>query len=116
MDLIVSDNSVLKDGKDMRAIAELASSFSPHGLVEQVVRRADAGLYSERAGVRNPHILLATTGQLPSTARLAMELHSAGATVGLIAPRRHPAWSLDLMSHRATFRASAPQRTSSSNA
>jgi hypothetical protein len=53
MDLIVSDNSVLKDGKDMGAIAELA--FSPHGLVEDVVRRADTGLYGERAGVRNPH-------------------------------------------------------------
>jgi carbamoylphosphate synthase large subunit len=111
MDLIVSDNSLLKNGKDMRGIAEVASSFSPHGLVEDVVRMADRGVHNEQRGVRNPHILLATTGQLPSTARLAMELHSAGATVGLIAPRRHPAWALDLMSHRATFRASAPQRS-----
>src|ERR1700710_3001716 len=54
---------------------------------------------------QNPHFLLATTGQLPSTARLAMELHDAGARVSLIAPKNHPGWALDLLSHRKTYRA-----------
>jgi hypothetical protein len=77
-----------------------------------VVRVVDMGVYSEQVAVRDPHILLATTGQLPSTARLAMELRSAGATVSLIAPSRHPARALDLISHRAIYRASAPQQPS----
>jgi hypothetical protein len=73
MDLIVSDNSLLKDGKEMRVAAELATRFAPHGPVEDVVRIVAMGAYSEPDVVRDPHILLATTGQLPSTARLAME-------------------------------------------
>jgi carbamoylphosphate synthase large subunit len=40
-----------------------------------------------------------------------MELRSAGATVSLVAPSRHPARALDLISHRAIYRASAPQRS-----
>jgi carbamoylphosphate synthase large subunit len=111
MDLIVSDNSLLKDGKEMRVAAELATRFAPHGPVEDVVRIVAMGAYSEPDVVRDPHILLATTGQLPSTARLAMELRSAGATVSLIAPSRHPARMLDLISHRAIYRASTPQRS-----
>jgi carbamoylphosphate synthase large subunit len=111
MDLIVSDNSLLKDGKNMRVVSELATGFSPHGLVEDVVCGVDMGVCSERDVARDPHVLLATTGQLPSTARLAMELRSAGATVSLIAPSCHPARALDLISHRAIYRASAPQRS-----
>jgi hypothetical protein len=63
----------------------------------------------ERKVNHDLHILLATTGQLPSTARLAIELHDAGARVSLIAPRNHPAWTLDFLSHCATYRASAPR-------
>lgn len=54
---------------------------------------------------RGPHILLATTGQLPSTARLAMEFHDAGARVSLISPRNHPARVLDLVSDQVIYRA-----------
>jgi hypothetical protein len=110
-DLILRNKPLLKDGKDMHVVAEVATRFSPHGLVEDVVRVVDMGVHSEQDVVQDPHILLATTGQLPSTARLAMELHNAGATVSLIAPSHHPARALDLISHRAVYRASAPQRS-----
>lgn len=63
--------------------------------------------YQLRAG---PHILLATTGRLPSTARLAMELHDAGARVSLMAPGNHPARVLDFFSDTVLYRASAPLR------
>jgi hypothetical protein len=56
------------------------------------------------------HILLATTGQLPSTARLAIELHDAGARVSLISPRNHPARVLDLISDQPVYRAVDPER------
>jgi hypothetical protein len=59
---------------------------------------------------QSPHILLATTGQLPSTARLAMELHDAGAHVSLISPRNHPARVLDLIPHQVIYRAFDPKR------
>jgi hypothetical protein len=95
----------------MLVAAEFATKFSPHGLLEDVVRVVDMGVNREQEPTRDPHILLATTGQLPSTARLAMELHNAGATVSLIAPSHHPARVLDLISHRAIYRASAPQRS-----
>ena len=104
-DLILRNKPLLKDGKDMHVVTELATRFSPHGLVEDVVRAVDMGVHSEQDVVQDPHILLATTGQLPSTARLAMELHNAGATVSLIAPSHHPARALDLISHRAVYRA-----------
>jgi carbamoylphosphate synthase large subunit len=107
----VSNNSLSEDGKDMRVVAELATRFSPHGLVENVVRVGDLGVYIQQDVIRDPHILLAATGQLPSTARLAMELHDAGATVSLIAPSRHPARALDLISHRSIYHSSAPQRS-----
>ncbi len=65
---------------------------------------------TQRQPGSGPHIVLATTGQLPSTARLAMELHDAGARVSLIAPKNHPARALDVLLSRIVYRASAPQR------
>jgi hypothetical protein len=93
----------------MRGVsAEFASNLEAHRFVPDPVRSvADVGLSGKPN--RDPHILLATTGQLPSTARLAMELHEAGARVSLIAPNNHPARALDLLSNRMTYRALAPR-------
>ncbi len=65
----------------------------------------------ERRPSRDPHILLATTGQLPSTARLAMELHEAGAQVSLISPANHPGRALNLLSEKLIYRSLWPQRS-----
>jgi len=89
--------------------AEFASGLAAHSFVPEVVRPAADVALPDRVPPRDPHILLATTGQLPSTARLAMELHEAGARVSLIAPRNHPARALDLLSSRSTYRALAPR-------
>jgi len=64
-----------------------------------------------RALGHDPHILLATTGKLASTARMAMELRDAGATVSLIAPANHPAAVLDDLSHKITYSAVSPRGT-----
>ena len=77
------------------APAEFTSGFDQRLFVQQSVRPVADSKTSERKPIRDPHILLATTGQLPSTARLAMELHEAGAQISLIAPRNHPARVLD---------------------
>ena len=92
------------------AATELASRFRTPAFVDDAVNVAsiDAGMDSQVA--RNPHVLLATTGQLPSTARMAVELHEAGAQVSLIAPDNHPAWVLGFFHRRVTYRASTPQR------
>lgn len=63
---------------------------------------------TDRAGAVIPHILLATTGKLPSTARLAMELHDAGARVSLVSPSNHPARALGFIQDRRIYRAWAP--------
>lgn len=55
-----------------------------------------------------PHVLLATTGQLASTARMAIELHDAGADISLIAPGNHPAWTLRFLGGRRIYRAWTP--------
>jgi hypothetical protein len=110
MDRVLSSNSLVNSGNTMRVAAiELASRFAPRALVEDVVRAVGVVAEASREVTRDPHILLATTGQLPSTARLAMELHDAGARVSLIAPGNHPAWTLDLFHHRVTYRATAPR-------
>jgi len=102
----------MNDGRDMRAASvEFAARFDSPPLTNAAVRsRADTAL-PDHMPVRAPHILLATTGQLPSTARLAMELHAAGAHVSLIAPNNHPARTLDFISNRATYRALSPRRS-----
>jgi hypothetical protein len=41
--------------------------------------------------VGRPHVLLIATSHLPSTARMAVELHQSDATVSLVAPPGHPA-------------------------
>lgn len=40
-----------------------------------------------------------------------MELHDAGATVSLIAPRNHPARTLDLLTHELVYHAATPTAT-----
>jgi hypothetical protein len=89
--------------------ADFAPDLASPRLVAGSVRSAADVLLSDRKSNQDPHILLATTGQLPSTARLAMELHEAGARVSLIAPNNHPARALDLLSKRLTYRALAPR-------
>jgi formate-dependent phosphoribosylglycinamide formyltransferase (GAR transformylase) len=91
------------------APAEFASGFTAHSFVAEAVRPVADGVLSDHVPTRDPHILLATTGQLASTARLAMELHEAGARVSLIAPNNHPARSLDLLAECVTYRALAPR-------
>ena len=104
-------NSLVNDGKDMRAVpAEFSPGPEAHVCVEDLDQHGDmAAEVSQRVG-HDPHILLATTGQLPSTARLAMELQDAGAVVSLISPRNHPGRALGFLSHRAIYRALAPRR------
>jgi carbamoylphosphate synthase large subunit len=89
------------------------TGFQPHSFASDAVRpvpdigTADIGMPDSEPD-RVPHILLATTGQLPSTARLAMELHEAGAKVSLIAPNNHPARELRFISKRAIYHALSP--------
>jgi formate-dependent phosphoribosylglycinamide formyltransferase (GAR transformylase) len=64
-----------------------------------------------RNAIANPKVLLATTGQLPSTARLAMELHDAGAEVALISAGNHPARVLAFLAQCHTYRATNPGRS-----
>jgi carbamoylphosphate synthase large subunit len=110
MDLIVASNSLLNDRQSMRVdTTAFAPRFAQPGFANEVAISAD-GTPPPRQATRDPHILLATTGQLPSTARLAMELNEAGAQVSLIAPSNHPAWTLELLRHRSIYRASAPRR------
>jgi hypothetical protein len=85
---------------------EVTSGFRPRRFVQDVVRPLAGPTTTDRT---QPHILLATTGQLPSTARLAMELHSAGARISLIAPSNNSAKVLDFISDRAIYRALAPR-------
>ena len=91
------------------ASAEFTSDFAARAFVPEAARPVADRASSEGKSAREPHILLATTGQLPSTARLAMELHEAGARVSLIAPNNHPAKALTLLSDRLIYRALAPR-------
>jgi carbamoylphosphate synthase large subunit len=90
------------------APAEFTSDFAARAFVPAPVLPVADRASSDGKPTREPHFLLATTGQLPSTARLAMELHEAGARVSLIAPNDHPAKALTLFSHRLIYRAFAP--------
>jgi carbamoylphosphate synthase large subunit len=93
------------------APAEFVSGLEPRPFVQEVVRPVAHPTITDRKANREPRILLATTGRLPSTARLAMELHEAGAHVSLVAPSNHPARALDFLSSRAIYRAWAPQHS-----
>ena len=111
-DLTLSSNSLVNDGKDMSAVPSgFTLGFDPQPLMDNVVGAMGSTMVSDTTSSREPHILLATTGQLPSTARMAMELHEAGARVSLIAPNNHPAKALDLIAHRMIYRALSPRRS-----
>lgn len=90
---------------------ELASGFDSHPFIQEAVRHVSDIAVMERRPSRDPHILLATTGQLPSTARLAMELRKAGAQVSLISPANHPGRALDMISEQVTYRALCPRHS-----
>lgn len=64
-----------------------------------------------RPPMREPRVMLATTGQLPSTARLAMELHDAGAKVSLLSPATHPGRVLTFLAERWVYRATGGVRS-----
>ena len=108
--LLLFSNSVVNDGSEMRAVPlEFAPDLKARSYPNVATDSAmSAGLLEPKLD-HVPHILLATTGQLPSTARLAIELHDAGARVSLIAPSNHPGRTLDFLSHRVTYRALAPR-------
>ena len=91
------------------APAEFTSDVVSRAYVPDAVRPVADAASSDGNLTRGPHLLLATTGQLPSTARLAMELHEAGARVSLIAPNNHPAKVLTFLSNRLIYRALAPR-------
>jgi hypothetical protein len=106
----LSSNSLVNDGKNMRlAPAEFAPGLETNPFADSAVRPAAEMTRPDRKPSHEPHILLATTGQLPSTARLAMELHDAGARVSLISPGNHPARALDMIEHRLIYRALTPR-------
>jgi ATP-grasp domain-containing protein len=111
MDLDLSSNSLVNDGRYMGVThAGLTPVFEPHRIVEDAAHAVEEVAEIEHRVNHGAHILLATTGQLSSTARLAMELHDAGARVSLIAPKNHPAWALDLLANRMIYRAVAPRK------
>lgn len=96
----------------MRAASvEFASTFDPRPFQPDTVQSVMDVASMDRKLTPDPHILLATTGQLPSTARLAMELREAGARISLIAPSNHPARTLGFITNKLTYRALAPQRS-----
>ncbi len=112
IDLDLSTISPLNDGADMSVSPlELTSGYG------SAPTAADAGTATSEPSVAGrqtgdaPRILLATTGHLPSTARLAMELHAAGARVSLISPRGHPGRVLTIFDRRMVYRAIAPLRS-----
>jgi carbamoylphosphate synthase large subunit len=108
----LSSNSILNDAGGMRATrAEFVSGRDAPPFVPDAVRTVADIASPDRQLHRDPHILLATTGQLPSTARLAMELHEAGARISLIAPNSHPARALGFISNRLIYRAIVPRRS-----
>src|SRR5271166_784957 len=89
---------------------EFTPGFGPAPVLADAVRTSTSAAV-ERGSDPGPRILLATTSHLPSTARVAMELHDAGAEVSLIAPRNHPGRVLDFFANRMVYRALAPRRS-----
>jgi hypothetical protein len=90
---------------------EFSTAYEAQALAAQAVKPAPSVVALHRKPPRGPRVMLATTGQLPSTARLAMELADTGATVSLVSPRNHPARVLTLLGHRMVYRALAPGRS-----
>jgi hypothetical protein len=107
---VLSNNPLVNKSMDKRsAPLKLTSRFEPQSPMADAVRSFTPMPAAHRNPDRDLHILLATTGHLPSTARLAMELHDAGARVSLIAPPNHPARVLDIISHRVLYSALSPK-------
>jgi hypothetical protein len=101
----LSSNSLVQDGKDKRAgPLGFAPAFGD-GMSTSRLDLPD----TDRVTTAIPHVLLATTGQLPSTARLAMELQDAGARVSLISPANHPARALSMIRDQLVYRAWSPR-------
>jgi hypothetical protein len=99
------------DGKDMSAAPlEFTTRLGAASVGTEAVL-PNATSVVDPVTERTPRILLATTGHLPSTARLAMELHDSGAHVSLLAPRNHPGNVLDCVADRMVYRARAPGRS-----
>lgn len=110
-DVALFSSSLVNSGKDMRvAPAEFMAGVPARDFkVDTGHPTGSRGL--DRGLTGDARVLLATTGQLPSTARLAMELHDAGAHVSLVAPKNHPAKALTFLTDLAVYRAVAPQRS-----
>lgn len=66
--------------------------------------------------VGRPHVLLIAASHLPSTARLAVELHQSDATVSLVAPPGHPARVLRFLKKVAVHTVSGGHGNCSRNA
>lgn len=116
---LLSSNSLVNDGKDMHAVPlQFTTGYQPPLIVADAVRpvqtmRASASIMAPDAArmpERDPHVMLATTGQLASTARMAMELLDAGAAVSLIAAANHPAMVLDGLAHKLVYSSISPRR------
>lgn len=109
INLALSSNSLLNDGKEMRvAPVEFQSSYDSPAQRPTGANPLGSVVMLHRKSTQSPKILLATTGQLPSTARMAMELHDAGAEVGLVSPRNHPARVLTFITTKSVYRATSP--------
>ncbi len=111
MELALSTNSLLNDGSDMRsAPLEFTSNYETQSMMINVGRPPSPAASRRRTSCE-PRVLLATTGLLPSTARLAMELHDAGADVCLVSPRNHPARVLTFFTDRMVYSAILPPKS-----
>ena len=106
----MSSNSFVNHGTTFRSAVTERDRLAPPMFGKETSHAANPVPDYAQPLSRTPHILLATTGQLPSTARMAMELRDAGAKVSLIAPNVHPARTLTLLEKCLTYRASAPRR------
>jgi hypothetical protein len=93
----------------MRAVqADFTGSYTTEPNVLEELAHLTRSAGAMRAGNAMPSILLVTTGRLPSTARLAMELHEAGAKVALVSSSNHPARVLSFMTHCHHYSAVRP--------
>lgn len=90
---------------------ELTTTYEAQSKMAMTVKSPLSVIHLHPKSRNDPRIMLATTGQLPSTARLAMELREAGADVSLLSPGNHPARVLTFLTGRMVYRATAPQRS-----
>jgi hypothetical protein len=96
----------------MRAVPiEFTTTYETQSATATALVPSSTVVQLHRPSARPPRVLLATTGQLPSTAKLAMELHDAGADVALLSPGNHPARVLTFLAGKLTYRAASPLRS-----